>query len=302
MLGGRWEIFRNERGATIAIVAIAMVALIAVVALVVDIGQFYLVRSRLQAAADSAVLAAAQDLAEQRSRETAMDTAESYADDNFTAAHQATVTFPASREINVRIQANEATFFGPIFGLSSVSISAAATAGYDAVSSVRDTVPIIVPFQLIEGHVGDENITTFELGADHSDAGQRGFFWLVNFTDEGAGTPVYSDWIINGYPGAVEVGMLGNGEGMKAALDAALEERMNTDPSVIVPLYDFTEASGGNKNYHVVGFAEFVITGFNFQGQPKTISGYFTTGTVVEGETDVDPPVDYGINAVRLKG
>ncbi len=306
---------RDERGQTVILVAVAIVVLIGFLALVADVGQFYLTRSRLQAAADSAALAAAQDLAEGRSELVAREAAINYADRNLDIDHDITVTFieteeededgeeeEETKDIRVRIQAVQRTFFGAVFGRTSAVIHASALAGFAPVSSVRDTVPIIVPWQAIGDHVGSEHEATFGIGQDNSDAGQKGFFWLANFSDEGVGTPVFADWIINGYPEPVEVGNVGAGEGMKAALDAALAQRMATDPSVIVPLYDFTEASGGNKNYHVVGFAEFVITGFNFQGGDKNIRGYFTTGTLVDGETTVQPPRDYGINAVRLKG
>lgn len=299
---------RDEGGQTVILVAVGIVVLLGFLALVTDVGQFYLTRNRLQAAADSAALAAAQDLAEGKSEAMARETADDYADRNLAIEHETTISFLSgspgeeTSDIRVQIQATQRTFFGGVFGRSSAVIHASAVAGFAPVSSVRDTVPIVVPWQAIQDHTGPENEATFDIGQDNSDSAQKGFFWLANFTGSGVGTPVFADWIINGYPEPVEVGSVGAGEGMKAALDAAIDQRMATDPSVIVPLYDFTETSGGNKSYHVVGFAEFVITGFNFQGGDKNIRGYFTNGTLVDGETTVRPPRDYGINAIRLKG
>lgn len=63
-------------------VAISILAILGFLALVTDVGQFYLVRNRLQAAADSAALAGAQDLAQDKSRTIAAATANDYADRN----------------------------------------------------------------------------------------------------------------------------------------------------------------------------------------------------------------------------
>lgn len=282
-------------------VAIAIVAIFGFLALVTDVGQFYLTRSRLQAAADSAALAGAQDLAQKKSQTVARATAIDYANRNVSASHETVITFSGS-DIIARVNSDQATFFGKVFGRSSVTISAAATAGGAPVTGVRDIVPIAVPFSAIEGHVGSGSPATFNFGQDGSNPAQGGMFWLVNLSDHsGVGESTYREWIEEGYPGVVSVGNIMAGTGMMAGLKSALKERKEEHPNVLVPLYDFAETSGGNKNYHVVGFAEFVITGYNFQGSDKNVSGYFTTGTLVDGETGGPPPLDYGISAVRLK-
>lgn len=202
----------------------------------------------------------------------------------------------------MRISADQETFFGRVFGRATVAIAASATAGGAPVTGVRDLVPIAVPFESIDAHMGSDNPATFTFGGESSTP-QQGMFWLVNLAnDSGVGADTYADWIRDGYPGEVDVGNIMAGTGMKAALKAALEDRINEHPSVIVPLFDFAEASGGNKTYHVVGFAEFVITSQDFTGSDKSITGYFTTGALVDGETGGTPPLDYGIEAIRLKG
>jgi len=293
---------RDERGQAAVLVAIALVAIFGFLALVTDVGQLYLTRSRLQAAADSAALAGAQDLAQSKGQTVARATASDYANRNIASTHQTIITFSGA-DIVVRVNAGQATFFGKVFGRSSVTIGASATAGGAPVTGVKDLVPIAVPFSAIGGHVGSGHPATFNFGQDGSNPASSGMFWLVNLSNQsGVGESTYAEWIEDGYPGVVSVGNIMAGTGMKAGLKSALKERMEEHPHVLVPLYDFAETSGGNKNYHVVGFAEFVITGYNFQGSNKNISGYFTTGTLVDGETGGPPPLDYGINAVRLKG
>lgn len=129
---------------------------------------------------------------------------------------------------------------------------------------------------------------------------QKGFFWLCDFNAGSGGVPAYADWIENGYPEEVSIGMVANGEGMKASLKDNVLNRIASDSSVVLPLYDYTEKGGSPGQYHIVGFAEFVITGADFSGNPKSIAGYFTNGTVVSGAGGESVPADFGINYVRL--
>ncbi|MDI6689327.1 MAG: hypothetical protein QME54_02770 [Actinomycetota bacterium] len=77
--------------------------------------------------------------------------------------------------------------------------------------------------------------------------------------------------------------------------------RKEYDPSVVLPLYDYTKGGGSPGEYHIVGFAEFVVTDFDFKGNPKTITGYFTNGAVTTGAGGEEkPPYDFGICVVWL--
>lgn len=293
---------RNETGAVGVIVAVVLVVLLMVMALVVDVGQAYQVKRQLQTAADAASLAGAYDLAQGASQSTAGATAQSYAQKNSSQPFDSLqVTFPTPATIKVAVRQSKATFFASLFGVNAVQVGASATAGGSLVTTVNSgVVPIIVPFQQISGHVGSGNPFTFNLGSDNSQAGQ-GFFWLINFSNSEAGTPDYADWIEQGYPNPVSIGDTASGNGMKAALKEALQQRMSSQPKLIVPLYDLAEAAGDSKTYHVVGFAEFVITGFNLNGNPKTISGYFTTGDLVNGLAGGGgTPKNYGIVVISL--
>lgn len=128
---------------------------------------------------------------------------------------------------------------------------------------------------------------------------QKGFFWLTDFNDGSGGVPDYRDWIVYGYPEEVSVGDLVNGEGVKASLRDALEMRLASKPDMILPVYDYTEGGGSPGTYHVIGFAQFIMTSFDLSGSPKTITGYFTTGTVAPGSGG-DAPQDFGVKAIWL--
>ncbi len=289
----------NEKGVAAIVVAIVMVALLMSLGLVIDVGRDYQVRRQLQTAADAAALAGAIDLAKNQSQADAYATAQSYANKNFSAPFdQLEITFPAAKKIEVTVKKIEPTFFAGVLGKNSVQVAANAVAGGQLLTTVSEgVVPIIIPFQSID-NVGPNQETTFNLAGKN--CMQPGFFWLVNFSGSGAGTPDYAEWIKDGYPEPVSIGDTAAGNGMKAALKSALAERLEEHPQMIVPLYDGTKTSGGSKTYKVVGFAEFVMTGFKLTGNPKTISGYFTTGKMVKGYSDGSATHDYGIVTVNL--
>jgi len=137
--------------------------------------------------------------------------------------------------------------------------------------------------------------------ASTSGSAQKGYFWLCDFDAGSGGTPDFDDWIRHGYPEEVSIGFVANGEGVRAALKDALGWRKEHDPSVVLPLYDYTKGGGSPGKYHIVGFAEFVVTDFDLKGNPKTINGYFTNGTVTTGAGGEEkPPYDFGIFAVWL--
>lgn len=129
---------------------------------------------------------------------------------------------------------------------------------------------------------------------------QEGYFWLSDFNGGSGGIPEYDRWIRDGFPEQVSVGMIANGEGVKASLKDAMIARVERDSSVVLPLYNFTEGGGSPGKYHVAGFAEFVITGFDFEGNPKTVTGYFTNGTVVDGVSGGQPEGYFGVDTVWL--
>lgn len=139
------------------------------------------------------------------------------------------------------------------------------------------------------------------ISAKASEGPQKGFFWLCDFDAGASGSPELDDWIRYGYPGEISIGFIANGEGVRSSLRDALNARRQRDPKVVLPLYNYTVDQGNTGKYHVVGFAEFVITDYELTGQPKNISGYFTNGTVTVGSADgLNPDNDFGIMVVWL--
>lgn len=145
------------------------------------------------------------------------------------------------------------------------------------------------------------NGSNHTISAKASQHPQKGFFWLCDFNTGSSGTPELDDWIRYGYPEEVSIGFVTNGEGVRVSLKDALNARKTRDPKVVLPLYNYTQDQGNTGKYHIVGFAEFMITRFTLNGQPKSISGYFTDGTVTTGSVNgTHPDDDFGIMVIWL--
>jgi Flp pilus assembly protein TadG len=294
----------DEQGAVTIIIAVTLGALLVVAALAIDAGMLYQERRQLQTAVDAAALAGAHELAEGRPG-TVDSVARDYVTKNIsTPGIAVTVAYPTATQVRVSATATRDLFFARSFGSKRASLSASATAGFGPAVSTTNLVPFIVPSSDVPTHIGGSNNFSFVLGEDRptSGGGQGGFFWLCDYEPHGGGTPKLADWIVNGYPGEVSIGSVANGTGVKAALKSAMAERIAKDPNVVIPVYDTTAGAGANGEYHVVGFAEFVITGFKFTGNPKTISGYFTNGRLVvsAGSSASSSAADYGVRTVWL--
>lgn len=300
----------RERGSIAILLAVLLTAFMTVGALSIDVGMLYQERRQLQTAVDAAALSGAQALAEGNGAGEADAIARRYVADNANVPPDTvSVSFPGADSIRVTADTSRQLFLAKVFGRDTSGVSASATARYGPATAVGNLAPFLVPLQYVTEHTGPANAKAFELGQDRPleqgqprpGGPQKGYFWLCDFNAGSGGRPDYADWIIEGYPGEVGIGFVANGEGVKSSLDAALTARTGEDPKIVIPLYDFTEGGGSGGVYHVVGFAELYVTGFDLQGSPKSVSGYFTNGTVVAGAGGgVPPSVDFGIRALWL--
>lgn len=137
------SIITDENGQAIALLALVLAVLMGMGALVVDVGSAYLAKSNLQNAADTAALAAAENLPNASS---AVSTAITYAGKNGMKATMngvtasgdtVTVTTPYngdSGKVKVVCTRNVAFTFGRFFGYSSKDVSASAVAALSTAS------------------------------------------------------------------------------------------------------------------------------------------------------------------------
>lgn len=159
---------RGERGVVAVVVALLMIVLLAVSALAIDLGFTYLQKRRLEASVDFALLAGAQKLPNSG---TATTDAQSFLNANWRAngnssdpsvdtlttcsfdpanpqqcnANSAACAASSPCQIHLRATASVPTFFGKIFGINNINVSAEGSAcgGCDSSTQKFDVVVVL---------------------------------------------------------------------------------------------------------------------------------------------------------------
>ena len=237
--------------------------LLGVVAMGVDITVFYWTWSRVQSAADSAVLAGAASLPDSPS--LALAAATTYAESNGMIASEITSLTVAANDLSISITLTRVVpyYFGRVLGVVSSPVVASATANLFNSGSASGALPIGLSIQttysfaqsitLHQGGVGPGNWDGIALGC--------------------TGATCFSDNLANGYAGTVSVGDVlasepgaksgPTGVGINARVSAGQSadpggtwsDHTLTDPRVgIVPVVDWT-GCGGRCSVPVKGFA-----------------------------------------------
>lgn len=278
---------RNQSGQAFVLTVLFLTALVGMAALVVDLGSWFRQHRQLQATADAAALAGAQDLPGSTGNANAL--AEQYGRRNTQGLTELSVTFSSKFEPNDTIRVHVAKpapgFFSKVFGVDSVNEGAAATARTGGMQAAKYVAPIVVKdthpaLNACGGPCfGQTNQTTIPV----SDTGAPGAFALLNLDQSGQGTGSASelgDWIVNGYQDYLPLGGYYSSPGVKfnsAGIQKALGERMTSaNPVMLFPVYDTLTGQGSNAEYHIIGWAAFNILGYEARGNEGSITGYFT--------------------------
>ncbi len=334
----------NEQGQSIVIVALVFTGLIAIAALVFDGGAAYAQRRRMQNAADAGALAGARRLAQ-----SAADSEIAAAIREYTltrnGAQSLTATYlpgnqavgggtvPASATgVQVVASTSFATFFANWLGEPFGRAAATAKASFGGANNLSNNVLPIAPQCAVANPATLADCGfQFNHSYDIWDGGGPGNFgWLAwhnteaNSSDtseqtlrenlESPESMVYTnpytgadhalsigDWI-NGTPGVT------GGSGVKEQLSALVD---SAEPITVI-LYGQTQYSGSNLQYRIVGFAEFVIEGYQLgQGGGNAHGNYSGcssgSGNCIQGRfiqymiaAPVDSQHDFGLVSVHL--
>jgi Flp pilus assembly protein TadG len=293
----------DERGQVIVFTVISLFVMLALSAAVLDLGSWFQADRRLQTTVDAAALAAAQALPNDTAQAQAL--AEEYADKN--GGGLDTVTFKTTVVANDTVEVKGAApapgFFSQVFGIDSGTVNATATARVGALATARGSSPIAVhvdhPDLQCDPAPCSEDPTVLDL----SKIDGPGAFHLINLDGvSGGGTQTLADWIQYGYDGEMsqdffsETGNKLNSGPVRQALDAVIGQEL------LFPVYDVTQGSGTNLEYNVIGWAGFVITGYDVSKNQNLIFGHFTE-VVWDGSFPTTPGGNnFGAWAVSLTG
>ncbi|MFT4471288.1 pilus assembly protein TadG-related protein [Arthrobacter sulfonylureivorans] len=280
---------KDEHGATAVTTAIFMVVLLGMVAVVVDIGALYFERAQLKNGADAGALAIAQNcaagncsadftsLASSLASRNANDNMADASVDLDAAAGRVTVsTSTLGAEGHFIAQA-----FAPILGLDdTATLTSQSQAGWGAPVASTSVLPIAISYCQFAGML-DKGVQRVDFnpnaGTSHGCSSSTlpgstgaaytipgGFGWLK----QDPARPCQAKINIGatglpGFPVDPEVASdPGNDVPSSCKQTNLLQQIAHT--TVLLPLYDKAGGTGANAWYHVIGFAAFKVTGWNF--------------------------------------
>jgi hypothetical protein len=297
----------NQRGQSFVLSLLFLVVLIGMAAIVIDVGSWYRADRKLQANADAAALAGAQELP--ASTAVAQAAALSYADTNDGGLKAEDVKFRTTLVPNDTIEVTTDRpapgFFAQLFGRNVVDVRAKAAARTGTLSKAKWAAPIAVDEQHPMLQCGtacwdDQHPTTL----DFYKVGP-GAFRLINIDSSygGTGPSTLGEWIRNGLDAVMDnnrwyysdPGMKPNSSHVKGALD------FRDETELLFPVYSLTQAQGAGFEYFVVGWTVFHVTGYDIHGSSDSrIYGYFRD-MVWEGiiSESADEP-NFGAKTVAL--
>jgi Flp pilus assembly protein TadG len=194
---------REERGVAAPIIAVTMIVILGIAAFAVDLGFAYVQKRRLQAAVDFALLAGAQQLP---NSSTATGDAQTFLNKNWenngnttdpTVSNLSTCAYDAASpqqcdsnssscatsspcQIQLKATAQVPTFFGKIFGLDSINVSAQGTACGDCDSTAAKYDVMVVldrSYSMCLGSNGQYD------GCQSLNDAKQGILALLNFFD-----------------------------------------------------------------------------------------------------------------------
>jgi Flp pilus assembly protein TadG len=305
-----------------------MMSLLGAAALAVDVGQFYLTKRAVQAAADASALAGASQLSVSQSAATTAANAMYAKNGKASDGVSVSIATKNTASDSVKVTATRATpgYFAKAFGIASANIQATATAtigSYTAYSSTTNVMPwgvmqgTYVPgtSYTIYGDSSSSNngALSVDVHSGSSCAGANGANDYRNTIDGGLNAcPISVNQLVDTKPGnntgptaqglnarispwkAFNQIVQPNANGQYTVLDASSKQL------VLIPIVLNTNGSttwpNGSSQVKVVGFAWFVITGCgspSVQGSCNNSDGKYVNGTFV-GLSDADSAATIG--------
>ncbi len=286
---------RDESGQVLIMVTVYLIGLLAMLALVLDGGNIYLQRRRMQNAADAGAIAGARVLALDGTPAQAYAAAQEYTLQR-NGADTCDVTITGTL-VTVVAHKNVEMTFAQIVGINQVQATARASATYKPAAGVHGLAPIAImdfayEFGLTYTIWDDDTEEPPDPTTGDIAGNMRGWLnfdcvWPDSCGDAGADN--LSDWMLNGYPGnrPHQAWFRGSG-GIKNYPVAITKARLGD--ILMIPVYDSIEDKyPGKPYYNVIKLAAFRVTAVHSTGNPKGIEGifeYYVVGAPPSGGDD----------------
>ncbi len=268
----------REDGQVLVLAAVGMTAICGMAGFVIDVSSWYQSQRKQQSIADAAALAAAGDLPASTAQATS--DAQSYAAKN--GGSSPTISFSskymANDTITVTSAKDESSTFLKVIGINSAHVSATSTVRSENLADAWGAAPFAVintqpelagagcpclgvPTQLTLNKVGPGGFQVLNVDGSRGGTGQSVLAgWILNGCDCDTTTPV---WLYS------DTGAKFN----SSEVQSAMADRLND--KLLFPVYDAVQGNGSNLQYHIIGFAGFVVTSYQFQGNDGWMDGSF---------------------------
>jgi Flp pilus assembly protein TadG len=289
-----------------------MTGLIGITAFVIDVGQWDRDHRSLQAAADAAALAGAEDLPYDQSGASTLAT--TYASKNTTLTP--VISYPSSNTIDVKLTHQATGYFSPAVNSSTsqVTISAESQAQAGLVSQAQGAVPLVMSKNQSQltacNGIPCFNVSvTVKINDDTTlGGGQAGLIDLRTNGDGSVTAGQIADWVTNGLstpmPANYYYYSAGSCKFSNQSFHTALDAKVASASPLLVPVYDptQTDTTTNPPRYYIIGWAALVVTSYRLNGcgnKSDFITGYFTH-LVTRGTSDGTATADYGVRVVTL--
>ncbi len=300
----------KRRGQVIVLAPVMIVALGGILALMVDVGDVFVWRAKLQNAADAAALAGTRVLLEQQlagrtedvARSTALNEARLIQQAN-TSEASATIEFGttdssgtfatrtvAQRASAIRVKAARngsapggavRLSFASLLGMNTCDVAGTAVA--EATANIRGVLIGLMPFAVPKDRlVGPGQSMVFYPcdGEAYNGLGDLtvvpGCFGLLNLDGGSLGTSELVDWIEHGFSMPFEVSpddgyiWIDGTSGFRAALQQPMRDKIGQE--IVLVVYDEVIGQGSNGVFRCVGFVRGVLTEVKLTGHNEHMS------------------------------
>jgi len=303
---------RDERGQAIVLMTLSLVVIMGMAALVLDVGNWYHTKRRLQGTADAAALAGAQLLPNDPSG--AQSQALTYADKNGGDVAGGNITVSSTvlpnDTISVRARRTDPGIFSGILGIASADIDARAKARVGPPTRARYVAPMVVDCDhpLIHNCNGDSTPDFLvNTTMDYDPMGAPGAYGMLNLGgDQNPGSSEEAQWILHGFDKYLGLGDYRSDPGAKFSssnIQDALHDRMGT--VLLFPVYRVLDGTGQNAVYEIIGWIGFHLTAYEVHGNNAVLHGYFTEfiaqGILAStGGGESGPSSSFGVKSIQL--
>lgn len=283
---------QDEQGSILVYFALFLIVLLGFGAIALDGSNAYVQQRQMQNAADAAALAGARAAALDESTGTIDYKINQLATAN--GAQQVSWHFTQSGQgVEVTAEKTFETAFARLFGLETMTARAVSEVAYGPAAAAGDLLPMAATCE-------DHTFWQIYRLWDKKQTAPGNFGWL-----DWNGVPVGNSELVQNilhpsYSGVWHIGdLIPAGPGVKNSSGVRNALNQWIGKHVTVPLYDEITGRGANARYHVCGFAEFVLTGYNFHGSHKWVEGYFIQTLTTGG--DVSNGADYGVEVLYFR-